>query len=339
MDMRDIAKIAGVSSATVSRVINGSNLVRPATAERVRKVIDELKFVPNGSATTLKYGKSCTYGLIIPDITNPFFPEFIRSFEAILVENNQDMLMATTDFHPSKMQQTIRRMLVRKVDGVALLASEIETEPIEALIHHRVPLVTMDRRLVARGSSDVLINNSPGMNQAVDHLKQLRHRKIGYIGGSGGLTISDHRLQAFVKAMENAGLVVDSAFIRVGNYRVSGGEAAMMELLSLVNRPTAIITANDLTAIGALRVIHRQGLSVPQDFSIVGFDDIELSDIVYPPLTTLRLSRRELAQMFYKALKSAETDPSQTGKQYSVDTSLVIRSSTGRVGKTSSAGR
>src|SRR5579864_3818714 len=111
MDMRDIAKIAGVSSATVSRVINGSNLVRPATAERVRKVLEETKFVPNGSATTLKYGKSSTYGLIIPDITNPFFPEFIRSFEAILVEKNQDMLMATTDFHASRMQQTIHRML------------------------------------------------------------------------------------------------------------------------------------------------------------------------------------------------------------------------------------
>ena len=126
MDMRDIAKIAGVSSATVSRVINGSNLVRPDTAERVRSVIQECRFIPNGSATTLKYGRSSAYGLIIPDITNPFFPEFIRSFESILVANNQDMMMATTDLHPSRMQQTIRRMLIRKMDGVALLAAEIE---------------------------------------------------------------------------------------------------------------------------------------------------------------------------------------------------------------------
>src|SRR5947208_14743429 len=101
MDMRDLAKLAGVSSATVSRVINGSNLVRPATAEKVRQVIEELKFVPNGSATTLKHGRSSSYGLIIPDITNPFFPEFIRSFESILVSKKQDMLMATTDLHAS----------------------------------------------------------------------------------------------------------------------------------------------------------------------------------------------------------------------------------------------
>lgn len=335
MDMRDIAKIAGVSSATVSRVINRSSLVRPSTAERVRKVIDEVRFVPNGSATTLKYGRSCTYGLIIPDITNPFFPEFIRCFEAILVENNQDMLMATTDFHPSKMQQTIRRMLVRKVDGVALLASEIETEPIEALIHHRVPLATMDRRLIGRGLSDVSVNNTPGMNQTVEHLKHLRHKRIGYIGGSSGLTISDHRLHAFMKAMGNAGLVVDPAFIRVGNYRISGGEVAMTELLSLKRRPTAIVTANDLTAIGALRVIHQHGLSVPGDISIVGFDDIELSDIVHPPLTTLRLPRHELAQTFYDALKTAEKAPNEMGKQYSVDTSLVIRASTGKAARSS----
>ena len=329
MDMRDIAKIAGVSSATVSRVINGSNLVRPATAERVRTVINELKFVPNGSATTLKYGRSSTYGLIIPDITNPFFPEFIRSFEAILVANNQDMLMATTDLHPSRMQQTIRRMLVRKVDGVALLAAEVETEPIEALLHHRVPLVTLDRRLFSSGLSDVSISYTGGMSQAIEHLKQLRHRKIGYIGGSSGLTISDHRVQSFVKAMTKADLKINPQFIRVGNYRISGGETAMAELLAMKDRPTAILTANDLTAIGALRVVHKQNLSVPDDFSIVGFDDIELSDIVYPPLTTLRLPRRELADTFFKALESSGKDPHAVGKQYKVKTSLVIRSSTG----------
>jgi LacI family transcriptional regulator len=197
MDMRDIAKIAGVSSATVSRVINGSNLVRPVTAERVRQVIKELKFVPNGSATTLKYGRSSTYGLIIPDITNPFFPEFIQSFERILGDKNRDMLMATIGSHPERMQQAIRRMMIRQVDGVALLASEIETEPIEALIHNRVPLVTMDRRLVGPGLSDVSIYSESGMREAVDHLHRLKHRKIGYIGGSAGLTISDHRLSAY----------------------------------------------------------------------------------------------------------------------------------------------
>lgn len=329
MDMRDIAKAAGVSSATVSRVINGSNLVRPETAERVNEVIQRFKFIPNGSATTLKYGRSSAYGLIIPDITNPFFSEFIRSFEIILVEHHQDMLMATTDFHPSKMQKTIHRMLVRKVDGIALLAAEIETEPIEALIHHRVPLVTMDRRQTSIGLSDVAIDNLSGMKLAIEHLQELGHKKIGYIGGSKGPTISDHRFEAFAKAMRAAKLTVEPAFVRVGNYRISGGETAMTEILQLKHQPSAILTANDLTAIGALRVLHKAGFSVPEDFSIVGFDDIELSDIVFPPLTTIRLSRKDLADMFFHALDLLRKEPHAAGKQFWAKTGLTVRNSTG----------
>ena len=328
MNMRDIAKLAGVSSATVSNVINGSSVVRPETAERVRKVIEETRFVPNGSAATLKYGRSSTYGLIIPDITNPFFPEFIRSFEGILANNSQDMFLASTDLHVSRMQQTIRRMLIRQVDGVALLAAEIETEPIEALIHHRVPLVTMDRRVVGPGLSDVMIDYVSGMREAIHHLRDLGHQRIAYIGGSSGLTISDHRINAFHEAMSGAGLTVHPEYIRAGNYRITGGESCMEELLGLSDPPTAIMSANDLTAIGALRTIRRRGLSVPEDFSVVGFDNIDFSDIIQPPLTTLHLSRPDLAQAFYTALTEFGKSPHVVGRQYSVTTSLVLRSST-----------
>lgn len=329
MDMRDIAKLAGVSSATVSRVINGSPLVRPDTVTRVRKVIDEVKFFPNNSATTLKYGRSGTYGLIIPDITNPFFPEFIKSFEGIVVGSDQEMLMATTDFHAGRMQQSVRRMLIRKVDGVALLASEIETESFEDLIHNCVPLVTMDRGHIGNGLSDVSINNKSGMDQALQHLKDLRHQKIGYIGGFAGLTISDHRVEAFMRALKRVGLVPRAEFIKVGNYRITGGMTAMAELLSLKDRPTAVLTANDLTAIGGMRAAMKMGFSIPGDLSIIGFDDIDLSEIIHPPLTTLRLSRQDLAAVFFEALEHLKSSPHSRGKQYSVKTSLVVRESTG----------
>ena len=329
MDMREIAKLAGVSSATVSRVINGSSLVRPETVERVRKVIDEVKFFPNNSATTLKYGRSGTYGLIIPDITNPFFPEFIKSFEGIVVGNDQEMLMATTDFHSGRMQQSIRRMLIRKVDGVALLASEIETEPFEDLIHNRVPLVTMDRGHIGNGLSDVAINNKSGMDQALQHLKDLRHKKIGYIGGFAGLTISDHRVDAFIRALKRVDIVPRPEFIKVGNYRITGGMTAMTELLSLEDRPTAVLAANDLTAIGGMRAAMKMGFTIPDDLSIIGFDDIDMSDIVHPPLTTLRLPRYELAKVFFDALEHLKSGPHVHGEQYSVKTSLIVRESTG----------
>src|SRR6185437_9016333 len=335
MDMRDIAKLAGVSSATVSRVINGSSLVRPETADRVRQIIAEHKFIPNGSATTLKYGRSSTYGLIIPDITNPFFPEFIHSFESLLADKNQDMLIATTESHAAKMQKAIHRMLVRQVEGIALLASEIDTEPIESLMHNRVPLVTLDRRLTGPGLSDVSVQSLSGMKAAVEHLRHLRHRRIAYIGGHAGPTISDHRLRSFTKAMEFADLAVDPRYLQTGNYRITGGESAMSALLELgsADRPTAIVCANDLTAIGALRIIHRRGLSVPGDFSVVGFDDIELSDIILPPLTTLRLPREQLARTFVTALEAFGPDPHIAGKQYKVETTLIVRESTGLVRK------
>jgi LacI family transcriptional regulator len=339
MDMRDIARIAGVSSATVSRVINGLSSVRPATAERVQRVIDELKFIPNGSATTLKYGRSNTYGLIVPDITNPFFPEFIQSFEKIIAATNYNMLVATTESQSLRMTKTIHRMLVSQVEGIALLASEIETVPIESVMSSRVPLVTMDRRVVGEGLSDVCVDSTSGMREAVKHLYKLGHRKIGYIGGSAGPTISDHRLHSFLLAMGSVGLPAEPQFLRVGNYRISGGESAMAELLELSARPSAIIAANDLTAIGALRVIHKRGFSVPGDFSIVGFDDIELSDIVYPPLTTLRLSRHELAKTFVSALEVLANSPHRNGKQYNVETSLVIRDSTGPVTRKAASSR
>lgn len=329
MDMREIAKLAGVSSATVSRVINGSNLVRQETADRVRRVIEETKFVPNGSATTLKYGKSSSYGLIIPDMTNPFFSEFLRNFEGILVARRQDMFMALTDHQATRMQDTIHRMLVRQVDGVALMASEIETEPIEKLIHNRVPLVTMDRRLIGPGLSDISIHYGSGMGQAVDHLHELGHRRIGYIGGSTGLTITDHRIQAFSKALEKAGLKMDPKYVVAGNYRINGGESAIAELLAMKDRPTAVIAANDLTAIGALRALHRAGLAVPRDMSVVGFDDIELCEVLDPPLTTIRLPRYEMAEKFVTALETSAQDPHAPGKIYTIKTSLVVRGSTG----------
>jgi DNA-binding LacI/PurR family transcriptional regulator len=262
-------------------------------------------------------------------MTNPFFSEFLRSFEGILVAKRQDMLMALTDHRALRMQDTIHRMLVRQVDGVALLASEIESEPIETLIRNRVPLVTMDRRLVGQGLSDVTVNYDTGLNQAVEHLKHLRHQKIGYIGGSSGLSISDHRIQAFVKALERVGLKVDPRFLVTGNYRISGGEAAMAELLARKDRPTAIIAANDLTAIGALHALHKQRLSAPQDLSVIGFDDIELCDIFDPPLTTIRLPRHEMAEKFADALESSAKDPHAPGKIYTVKTSLIIRGTTG----------
>jgi LacI family transcriptional regulator len=167
------------------------------------------------------------------------------------------------------------------------------------------------------------------MDQALQHLKDLHHKKVGYIGGFAGLTISDHRVEAFIRALKRVDIVPRAEYIKVGNYRISGGMTAMTELLSLKDRPTAVLAANDLTAIGGMRTAMKMGFSIPRDLSIIGFDDIDMSDIVHPPLTTLRLSRQELAKVFFDALEHLKSNPHGQGERLSVKTSLVVRESTG----------
>ena len=328
LTMRSVAKRAGVSSATVSRVINGTATVNEETAQHVRRIIEELNFVPSPIATTLKYGRSKTYGLIVPDLANPFFPEFLIKFEELLVENDQELLLATTQSSEQKLIHSIRRMLTRRVDGVVLMASEFDTKAIEPLFLHRIPIVTVDRRHAEKGAGDVAIDFEGGYRQAILHLRDLGHRRIGFIGGMEGLRTSHFRLAAFRQALLTAGLTYDSKFVRYADYRVGGGDTAMNSLLAATPRPTAVITANDLTAIGAIRALHANGISVPSEMSVVGFDDIMLSDAIHPALTTIHVSRTEMARACIEALSYTKANLNKLGLLLSVGTSLIIRDST-----------
>jgi len=329
ISMREIAKLAGVSSATVSRVINGSSLVTQETTRRIQKIIQDLNFVPNTSAIHLKNGKSQIYGIIIPDLTNPFFTELVKIFEELLVENEQELLVANTDFHATRMQRSVHRMLLRRVDGVALLTSELEAASLESLVQNRIPVVTTDHYRTACGISDIVVDFAGGMAQMVAHLKELGHRQLGFIGGTEGLVTSRVRRESFLDAVVKQGLSSRAGWIEAGNYKIDGGSAAMARILSQPEIPTAVVTANDLTAIGALRTAHEKGLRIPEDISIGGCDDIEMSDIVFPPLTTLRISRKEYARMLLEALQKAGQDLSLPGQKFTLPTTLVVRQSTG----------
>ena len=331
ISMREIAKIAGVSSATVSRVINGSNLVTEETSQRIRKIIQDLNFVPNNSAIHLKNGKSQIYGIIIPDLTNPFFTETIKIFEELLVENEKELLVANTDFHATRMQRSVRRMLLRRVDGVALLTSEFEAAPLESLVQNRIPVVTTDHYRTGPGISDIVVDFAGGMAQLVAHLKSLGHRDLGFIGGTEGLVTSRVRRESFLDAVVKQGLSSREGWIVEGDFKIDGGSAAMARILDQPERPTAIVTANDLTAIGALRTAHERGLKIPEDISITGCDDIAMSDIVFPPLTTLAISRKEYARLLFEALSSGSEDLNRAGQQYTLPTRLVVRKSSGPV--------
>ena len=332
MNTHAIALQAGVSRATVSRVINGSPLVKQETAQRVREVLERVDFIPNPVATTLRYGRSKTYGLIIPDITNPFYSEFLVEFEDLLIETDHEVLLTNVQ-SSSKLLKSVRRMLMRQVDGAVLMGSEFDTQDIEPLFLHKIPLVTVDRRSVPAGCSDVAINFESGFAQAVQHLREMGHKRLGYIGGTEGLRTSRVRAKAFKAAVVNSGLRYYPNLVQAGDYRIAGGERAIIAMFKETTRPTAILTANDLTAFGAIRGLYRLGLSVPKDVSVVGLDDVLLADVLQPPLTTIRIPRRRMAEACLKALNHTKEDVDRRGSRYSVPTELIVRESTARVSK------
>lgn len=327
MNMRDVARRAGVSSATVSRVLNGSPLVTERTATRVREVLDKMGYIPNPHATTLKYGRSKTYGLIVPDIWNPFYAEFLGAFEHLVREIDYELLFTNVE-DDAKLVSSVRRMLMRQVDGAVLMASEFDTKAIEPLLLHKVPLVTVDRRAVQTGCSDVAIDFESGFQHAVKHLKELGHCQLGFIGGTEGLKTSRVRFQAFRSALEHNGLTFHQEFVCTGNYRVDGGDLAVRALWERPMRPSAVLTVNDLTAFGVIRGLHRMGFAVPRDVSVVGVDDLLLSDVMQPELTTIRVPRQRMAAVCLEALNYTKEDVHRRGRRFSVPTEFIVREST-----------
>jgi LacI family transcriptional regulator len=327
MNIREVARLAKVSTATVSRTINGSDKVTPETKERVQRAIEELKFYPNTWARALGSGRSSLYGLIISDITNPFFPELVKSFEDIAVQNGQEVLVANTNYDASRMELCVSRMLQRKVDGVAIMTSEMDAQLITEFQNRDIPLVFLDTGTAEKLTSNILVDYAAGVDAAVEHIAGLGHTEIAFISGPMMLRSARVRKDAFAGCLERRG--IGAELMEEGNHQVDGGHQAMARLLSRKVRPTAVLASNDMTAIGALGAIHERGLRVPEDISVVGFDDIQISAFTQPALTTVRLSRDEIARVAFRALYSVRQDGGK-GAEYRIPTSLVLRRSTGR---------
>ena len=333
MNIKEVARLAQVSTATVSRTINGSDKVTAETAERVRRAIETLKFYPNTNARALGSGRSSLYGLIISDITNPFFPELVKSFEDVAVQFGQEVLVANTNYDPHRMEVCVSRMLQRKVDGVAVMTSEMDEHLIGELNSRRIPLVFLDTGTPEKGISNIAIDYAAGIDAAVEHLSALGHTSIGFISGPMTLTSARIRRKAFTQSLKRKGLQLDRDLIEEGNHRMDGGHEAMLRLLAKDQRPTAILASNDMTAIGAIGALSEHGIKVPRDISVIGFDDIELSAFTQPALTTVRLSRQEIAKIAFRALYNAKDDASAKGAEYTIQPTLIERKSTGVASK------
>lgn len=331
MDIRDIAQRAKVSTATVSRTINRVPTVAPHLAKRVWKVIEEVGYYPDTQARGLVSGKSRTFGLIVSEITNPFFPEIVQVLENVAVQHDYEILLSSTVHDPERMKLSVRRMIERRVEGVAIMTFGMEEALLEDLKFRNIPLVFVDVGPPIPRISNIRVDYLHGLRQAVQHLAAFRHTQIAFISGPLVLKSAAARQHAFIKSMEELGLPLNEEYLVEGNHTLEGGMAAMDRILKLSRRPTAIICSNDMSAIGVMRKCHERGLRIPAEISVVGFDDIRLSQFVIPALTTVQMSQAELARLAFNALYAEvqRKTPLPTGSEYVLHTSLILRDSTG----------
>jgi LacI family transcriptional regulator len=330
VDIRDVARRAKVSTATVSRTVNRVVTVDAQLAKRVWKAIAELNYYPNRQARALVSGRSRVFGLIVSEITNPFFPEIVQTFETLAVEKNYDILLTSTIHDPKRMELAVRRMIEGRVDGVAILTFGMEDELLNHLRFRNLPLVFVDVGPKAPRVSNIRVDYVHGIRQAVQHLAAMKHQQIGFVSGPLKLRSAVARKDAFENSMREIGLQVRPEFIVQGDHRLEGGKRALQTLYELRERPTALLCSNDMTAIGVMRQAFELGISIPQQLSVIGFDDTRLADFMTPPLTTIQMSQTELARLAFDALyKEVKRDsPSPNGTEYTLRTQLILRNST-----------
>jgi DNA-binding LacI/PurR family transcriptional regulator len=330
VSIRDVARRAGVSIATVSRSVNRFPTVDPELSRRVLRAIDELGYLPNTQARALVSGRSRMLGLIVSEITNPFFPELIQEFENLAVAQGYEVLIGSTNYEPARTESLIRRMLQRNVDGVAVMTFGIEEDLVEKLVEREFPLVFVDAGPDLPNIRVLKVDYGEGIRQAVQHLAALGHRAIAFISGPLRLRSAVSRRDAFLGSMAELGLKVPAGNIVEGNHTMEGGIASMEQLTALRELPTAVLCSNDMTAIGALHALYKTTHRVPQEISVIGFDDIHLVQFMLPPLTTVQMSCKDLAAAAVEALRAGiERDhPKASKKDWEIPTRLIIRQST-----------
>jgi LacI family transcriptional regulator len=330
-NIHDVARRARVSIATVSRVVNGIATVDPELAKRVWKAVDEVGYVPNTQARALVSGRSRILGLMVSEITNPFFPELVQEFDELAVAEGYEVMIGSTNYDPGRTELLIRRMIERKVDGVAVMTFGIEEELVERLVKHGFPLVFVDAGPKQANVRVLKVNYGEGIREAVRHLAGLGHRRIAFISGPLGMRTAATRRDAFESAMAELGLAVAAAAVVEGKHTMESGKEAMERLLKAPELPTAVVCSNDMTAIGVLHALDETTHRVPQDISVVGFDDIHLAQFMLPPLTTVQMLCRDLATAAVEALRAGieAGHPKAAQREWPIATRLVVRRSTG----------
>lgn len=328
MRIKDIAREAGVSTATVSHVINKTKYVADETRERVESAIKKFDYHPNAHAQSLALGRSKMIGLLVSDISNPFFPEVIKSVEAAVFESGYSLILLNTNYDSDRAVEYLRRLIQMRVAGIILMTGEFDDELLKEAKRKRTSIVFHDLGVVGEKMSNVILDYASGIDEAVRHLVSLGHRRIAHIAGSHEIHSAVVRQNAFVDSMRRHLPDEPEPKIFEGDFRFEGGRLAASRMLNEPDRPTAVIVANDLMALGAMQELKAAGLRVPRDISIIGFDDISFAALSEPALTTVCSPRVEIGRRAVEALLSTMERPHQQGVEVRIPTYLIQRDST-----------
>lgn len=326
----DVARQAGVSPSTVSYVINnGPRSVSQATKDKVLQVIQELGYRPNAVARNLRRQRTSSLGLIIPDIINPYFAQVAQGIEAVAFERDFTVMFCHTKYSLEQELKYVDHLYVERAAGVLWVPATANPEPAQRLLAYDLPTVVMDRAMEGFMFPAVVADNYRGGYLATEHLLSLGHRRIGCIARPVRLTHSQERVHGYQDALKKYGIPFDERLVAAGGYRLENGYEAAHYLLDLDSPPTAIFSYNDIMAIGAIRALRERGLQVPEDFSVIGYDDIPDAAYTCPALTTVRQAKFEMGlkgiELLLKIMAGEIVSP-QT--EVRVDVELIVREST-----------
>jgi DNA-binding LacI/PurR family transcriptional regulator len=334
MDLKEVARHARVSTATVSRVLNNAANVKSTTRARVAKAVEKLKYHPNLHARSLAGGKSRSIGVIFSNIENPFFLDIYKVVEAGAHAEGYEVIMANTDYRSEQLVASIRLMIGRRVAGLAAIVSEMDPQLIDELNASDIPVVFYDVGAPRGNITNIRVNYRRGMETLADYLYSLGHRRMGFVGHHATLGPISERANVLLETVaRHPDVAVQTA---ADMDSLEGGRRATRTLLSANPRLTAIVCVNDVMAVGALREIRERGLRVPEDISVTGFDNVNLAQFCYPALTSVHIPRDQIGRIICNSLLPG--DKTAIDHDVVIDPELVVRDSTGPAQASKKAG-
>lgn len=294
--IRDVARLAGVSPGTVSRVLNGSDRVTPETTERVRAAIERLNYSPSAVARGLRVRATRVWGVVLADIENPFFTSAVRAIQDVAWAAGYSVVLCNSDEDPDNERRAVELLVAQRVAGVIVALASETSRTLEPLFQAHTPVVAIDRRVPGAPVDTVLTDNREGARNATLHLVEGGYRRVACITGPRHLTTARDRLDGYLSALGMGGRAADPALVRHENFKEDGGYRATQELLALDVPPDAIFVANNLMTLGALEALDAAGLRVGEDIALVGFDDLPWSSLVRPRITTVAQPTYEIGR-------------------------------------------